>query len=239
MATLILSYMAVILYISLVHSLTTRGQLLQCAGQFPPGVNFVEAFWMPTGVCNLFSLTRLTLDPNGLPSFGCYNDQTRFVATLSGFFAANVLTNFLGRKPMPMLLTPAMSIPLSMVVHLKIKTAQKIAVMAIFALALFITAIDIVRFVVMVVDPIELVNFLIWNPVECAVVILVANLPLLRPLFFRREVARNGGNIRGSGLCSKLLRRNRQMESIPWSSVATVDSREQMPEASPTNPQKV
>ena len=194
---------------------------------------------MPTGVCNLFGLTRLTLDPNGLPSFGCYDDATRFVATLSGFFAANVLTNFLGRKPTPMLLTPAMSIPLSMVVHLKIKPAQKIAVIAIFALALFITAIDIVRFVVMVIDPTELVNFLIWNPVESAVVILVANLPLLRPLLSRRPVTRNRNSISGSGLCSKLLRRTRQMESIPWSSVATVDSRAQIPDASPSNLRKV
>lgn len=116
-----------------------------------------------------------------------------------------------------------MSIPLSMVVRLRIRLSQKIAVIAIFALALFITAIDITRLVVIVINPASLDNFLTWDPLECAIVILVANLPILRPLFFKREIAQGANGLRSSSVCTRLLRRKRR-RIVPWGSLTTDNS---------------
>jgi hypothetical protein len=124
-----------------------------------------------------------------------------------------------------------MAIPLSMVIHLRIKTSQKIAVMGIFALALFIIAIDTARFVLVLVSPTALDNLLIWNMVECAVVIVVINAPILRPLLFKRNFMR-GSSLRrvSGGFLSRLPSGSggsghRRAQSTPWSSSASGEAK--------------
>jgi hypothetical protein len=121
-----------------------------------------------------------------------------------------------------------MALPLSMVIHLRIKMSQKIAVMGVFTLALFIIAIDIARFALVLVAPTSLDNLLIWNIVECTVVIIVINAPVLRPLLFKRNFMR-GSSLRrpsNTGFLSTSTggsggSGHRRAQSTPWSTSAS------------------
>jgi hypothetical protein len=115
-----------------------------------------------------------------------------------------------------------MSIPISMMAHLHITLSQKVAVCCIFALALFIVALDATRFAMVLINPTSMNNILIWNMVEPAIVILVANAPILRPLLFEQEYMR-GGNMRGSRFLAKVVGRHRRAQSTPWSTSANGD----------------
>src|SRR5271168_1142176 len=114
------------------------------------------------------------------------------------------------------LLTLAIYLPLSMLPHLHFNLSQKIAVLGIFALALFVVALDTMRFAFFLVNPTSMDNLLVWNIVECAVIILVANAPILRPLLFKEELMR-GGSIRGGQFFSRVVRKHRRAQSTPWS----------------------
>jgi hypothetical protein len=118
-----------------------------------------------------------------------------------------------------------MSLPLSMVVYLHIKLSQKIALCCIFALALFIVALDTVRFVFVLTNPTSLDNILFWNMLECAVVIVVANAPVLRPLLFKRDFMRGSGSCRGGSFLARVWKGHRRAQSTPWSS-STSDVRQ-------------
>jgi hypothetical protein len=119
-----------------------------------------------------------------------------------------------------------MSLPLSMVVHLHIKLSQKIALCCIFTLALFIVALDTARFVFVLTNSTSLDNVLLWNMLECAVVIVVANAPVLRPLLFKRDFMRGGGSLRGGGFLARVWKGHRRAQSTPWSSSTTGDGRQ-------------
>jgi hypothetical protein len=112
-----------------------------------------------------------------------------------------------------------------MIFHLHIKLSQKIALCAIFTLALFIVALDTARFVSVLKDPTSIDNILIWNLVECCVVIIVVNAPVLRPLLFKRDFMR-GGSIRGGKFLSKVMGRHRRAQSTPWSSSGQSETRQ-------------
>ena len=101
--------------------------------------------------------------------------------------------------------------------HLNFNFSQKLAVMGIFALGSFVVALDTMRFAFSLTNPLSMDNLLIWNIVECAVIILAANAPTLRPLLFRDEFMR-GGDIRGVRLFSRVVRKHRRAQSTPWSS---------------------
>jgi hypothetical protein len=114
-----------------------------------------------------------------------------------------------------------MSLPLSMILHLHIKASQKIALIAVFALALLVVALDTVRFVLVILNPTSMNNILVWNMVECAVVILVANAPSLRPLLFKNDFMRGGG-IRAAGFFSRVgWRKHKRAQSTPWTSATS------------------
>lgn len=117
-----------------------------------------------------------------------------------------------------------MALPISMIFHLHIRLSQKIALCAIFTLALFIVALDTARFVSVLKDPTSVDNILIWNLVECCVVIIVINAPVLRPLLFKRDFMK-GGSIRGGKFLSKVMGRHRRAQSTPWSSSGQSETR--------------
>jgi hypothetical protein len=112
-----------------------------------------------------------------------------------------------------------------MLPHLHFNLSQKIAVLGIFALALFVVALDITRFVFFLVNPTSMDNILVWNIVECAAIILVANAPTLRPLLFEEELMR-GGSIRGVQLFSRAVRKHRRAQSTPWSSTTDPENKQ-------------
>jgi hypothetical protein len=79
-------------------------------------------------------------------------------------------------------------------------------------------ALDVLRFGTFMHNPSSMSNFLVWNIVECAAIIILANVPTLRPLLFKEEFMR-GGNIRGVTYISRVVnRKHRRAQSTPWSS---------------------
>ena len=132
----------------------------------------------------------------------------------------SIITDLLGISCHEPFLIVALYLPLSMYPHLHFNLSQKIAVLGIFALALFVVALDTMRFAFFLVNPTSMDNLLVWNIVECAVINLVANAPTLRPLLFKEELMR-GGSIRGVQLFSRVVRKHRRAQSTPWSSLVT------------------
>ena len=72
--------------------------------------------------------------------------------------------------------------------------AKKIALIGLFALGSFAIIASIVRCVISVIDSQSLTKVLIWSSVEEVVVVVVANAPILRPLFFRGKNFESSGN---------------------------------------------
>src|SRR5277367_4139193 len=78
-----------------------------------------------------------------------------------------------------------MFIPLWTLPKLRISLAKKLALSALFALGSFAMIASIIRCVISVTDAESLTKVLIWSTVEEVVAMVVANGPILRPLFFR------------------------------------------------------
>jgi hypothetical protein len=78
-----------------------------------------------------------------------------------------------------------MAIPLWTLRKLRISLSKKIALGGLFALASISITASIVRCVVSINSPTDLAQVLIWATVEEVVAMIVANGPILRPLFFR------------------------------------------------------
>jgi hypothetical protein len=78
-----------------------------------------------------------------------------------------------------------MAIPLWTLRKLRISLSKKIALGSLFALASISIMASIVRCVVSVDSSTDLAQVLIWATVEEVVAMIVANGPILRPLFFR------------------------------------------------------
>src|SRR5436309_3253998 len=78
-----------------------------------------------------------------------------------------------------------MVIPLWTLPKLRISLSKKLALGSLFALGSFAMIASIIRCAIAVTDSQSLTNVLIWSTVEEIVVIIVANAPILRPLFFR------------------------------------------------------
>src|SRR5580700_11706205 len=102
--------------------------------------------------------------------------------------------------------------------YLHIGLPQKITIGCVITLGLFIIALDVLRFATFMHNPSSMNNFLVWNIVECAAIIILANVPTLRPLLFKEEFMR-GGNIRGVTYISRAVsRKHRRAQSTPWCS---------------------
>jgi hypothetical protein len=102
--------------------------------------------------------------------------------------------------------------------YLHIGLPQKITIGCVITLGLFIIALDVLRFGTFMHNPSAMNDFLVWNIVECAALIILANVPTLRPLLFKEEFMR-GGNIRGVTYISRAVsRKHRRAQSTPWCS---------------------
>jgi hypothetical protein len=86
-----------------------------------------------------------------------------------------------------------MVIPLWTLPKLRISLAKKLALICLFALGSFAIVASIVRCVISVLDAQSLTKVLIWSTVEEVVVVIVANAPILRPLFFRGKNFESNG----------------------------------------------
>jgi Fungal rhodopsin domain len=78
-----------------------------------------------------------------------------------------------------------MLIPLWTLPKLRISLTKKLSLLALFTLAFFAIIAAVIRCVISVTDSTSLTKVLIWSAVEETVSMIVANIPILRPLFFR------------------------------------------------------
>jgi hypothetical protein len=95
-----------------------------------------------------------------------------------------------------------MAIPLWTLRKLRISISKKIALVSLFALAFITIIASIARCVRAIVSSTELGIVLIWATVEEVVAMIVANGPILRPLFFRGkhfDGSENSGNRQNEG----------------------------------------
>jgi hypothetical protein len=86
-----------------------------------------------------------------------------------------------------------MYIPMATLRKLRINFRKKLGLLFLFALGSFAVISSIVRAVIIVTDGGNIKTAFIWSTIEQLVCILVANGPILRPLFFR------GKNFESSG----------------------------------------
>jgi hypothetical protein len=87
-----------------------------------------------------------------------------------------------------------MAIPLWTLRKLRISTSKKIALGCLFALASFTIIASIIRCLRSIFSSTDLGIVLVWATVEEVVAMIVANGPILRPLFFRGKHFDGSGN---------------------------------------------
>ena len=69
---------------------------------------------------------------------------------------------------------------------LRITFAQKLALGAVFALGIFMIAVEIIRFSIFFAALFNLLNLLVWNYVATFTAMILVNLPILRPMIFKK-----------------------------------------------------
>jgi hypothetical protein len=70
--------------------------------------------------------------------------------------------------------------------RLNITLRQKIALSAVFGLGFFLIAVEIVRFRVIIAAVTNIPHILVWNYVSAWTSVVLASLPILRPLVFKK-----------------------------------------------------
>jgi uncharacterized membrane protein YgcG len=69
---------------------------------------------------------------------------------------------------------------------LRITFVQKLALGAVFALGIFMIAVEIIRFSIFFAALFNLLNLLVWNYVATFTAMVLVNLPILRPMIFKK-----------------------------------------------------
>jgi hypothetical protein len=90
-----------------------------------------------------------------------------------------------------------MLIPLQTLPKLKLSFQKKLSLLLLFTLGFFAIVASIVRTILFIKDA-TLAKVVVWSFVEETVFFVVANGPILRPLFFRTFESRSGGSGRGT-----------------------------------------
>jgi hypothetical protein len=90
-----------------------------------------------------------------------------------------------------------MLIPLKTLPKLNLTFRKKLSLLILFTLGSFAIIASIVRTVLFIMDA-TLAKVIVWSYVEETVFFVVANGPILRPLFFRSFENRSGGSGRGT-----------------------------------------
>jgi hypothetical protein len=102
-----------------------------------------------------------------------------------------VTTDIMRKKP-TLTLTAVMLIPLSTLPKLRLNLKKKLSLVFLFALGSFAIVASLIRTILFLTNA-TLAEVVLWSFVEEVICFLVANGPLLRPLFFR------GGDFESSG----------------------------------------
>jgi hypothetical protein len=68
---------------------------------------------------------------------------------------------------------------------------QKVALGAVFGLSFFLVAVEIVRYTVIISAIADVPHILVWNYISAWASIVLASLPILRPLVFKRSYMSN------------------------------------------------
>lgn len=104
----------------------------------------------------------------------------------------------MGSPPFPVLLTSVvMLIPLQTLPKLNLTFQKKLSLLLLFTLGFFAIIASIIRTILFIQDA-TLAKVIVWSFVEEIVFFIVANGPILRPLFFRTFDSSRSGSGRGT-----------------------------------------
>jgi hypothetical protein len=78
------------------------------------------------------------------------------------------------------------AVPMSSLPRLNITLRQKVALSMVFGLGFFLIAVEIVRFRVIISAVTNIPHILVWNYISAWTSVVLASLPILRPLLFKR-----------------------------------------------------
>lgn len=111
-----------------------------------------------------------------------------------------------------------LALPIFRVIKLKINFRQKCALIGVFAIGTLVAGIEVLRGVWVlaygtILDAISL--NIIWITMQCTLGVVVTNLPILRPLLFRRSFTRSTDDGSRSGGRSWVQRTQSGKKGIP------------------------
>src|SRR5579859_7039987 len=129
------------------------------------------------------------------PEFKCQERFHEFGVAYRIIFSFSLLSDVLCTSPptnpplMAVILLPMTSLP-----KLRVSLSQKLALAAVFALGFFMIAVEVVRFTVLITAIFNFVHMLIWNYIASFTAITLCNLPVLRPLLFKKKYYGTAGD---------------------------------------------
>jgi hypothetical protein len=93
-------------------------------------------------------------------------------------------------------------LPVAQLPKLRINLRQKLALAGVFCLGIFLTVIEIIRFNIFFAALFNLLHLLTWNYVATFTAVILCNLPILRPIIFKKGFWGTTKNTNGSRLGS-------------------------------------
>ena len=102
----------------------------------------------------------------------------------------SVVSDFVGTTPLVSKLTKVLALPIFRVIKLKVNFRQKCALIGVFAIGTLVAGIEVLRGAWILAYGTSIDGFalnLIWITMQCTLGVVVTNLPILRPLLFRRS----------------------------------------------------
>jgi hypothetical protein len=145
--------------------------------------------------------TNFTVMQNGqlVPAFLCPSDDHKVAVLNAVGVVLSIVSDFVGEAffETKWLTHIVLAIPVFRVVKLKITFHQKLALCGVFAVGTLVAAIEVVRGALVLAsgNSIESVpTNIIMITLQCTLAIVVANLPILRPLLFKRSFSGSTGS---------------------------------------------
>src|ERR1700738_610136 len=86
------------------------------------------------------------------------------------------------------------ALPISALPSLRITIKQKLALAGVFALAGFTIVVEAIRFSILIAGTFNILHLLTWNYVASFMAIVVSDLPILRPLLFKKRFMGDSSN---------------------------------------------
>lgn len=147
-------------------------------------------------------MNKIDPAPEG-PRVLCQSKLGTFHANYITIFVVTIISDLLRKTKLPeILITTVIGIPMFSLPKLRVSLRQKLALGGVFALGGFMIVIEIIRFNIFFAALFNLLNLLVWNYVATFTGLVVANLPILRPMVFKKGFWGTTKNTNGSRLGS-------------------------------------